>query len=46
MWIILFIVAVLFVLGSALILLRSANIPKVPDNVKAQPYDQDEEDDW
>jgi len=46
MWIVLFIVAVLFVLGSALILLRSAKTPKVPDNVKAQPYDQDEEDDW
>jgi hypothetical protein len=46
MWIILFIVALLFVLGSALILLRSANIPKVPDNVKPQPYDQDEKDDW
>lgn len=46
MWIIVFIVALLFVLGSALILLRSANIPKAPDNVKALPYDQDEEDDW
>ncbi|MDP1665427.1 MAG: hypothetical protein Q8L79_09915 [Methylobacter sp.] len=46
MWIILFIVALLFVLGGALILLRSANIPKVPDNVKPQPYEKDEEDDW
>ncbi len=46
MWIMLFIVALLFVLGSALILLRSAKIPKVPDNVKAQPYGKDEEDDW
>jgi len=46
MWIVLFIVALLFVLGSALILLRSAKIPKVPDDVKAQPYDQDEEDEW
>ena len=46
MWIIVFIVALLFVLGSALILLRSANIPKVPDNVKPQPYEKDEEDDW
>jgi multisubunit Na+/H+ antiporter MnhF subunit len=42
MWIILFIVAVLFVLGSALILLRSAKIPKIPDNVIAQPYEDDE----
>jgi len=46
MWIVLFIIALLFVLGGALILLRSAKIPKVPDNVKTQPYDQDEEDDW
>ncbi len=46
MWIVLFIIALLFVLGMALILLRSAKIPKVPDNVKAQPYDQDEEDKW
>ncbi|MGZ5028920.1 MAG: hypothetical protein ACXWFI_13480 [Methylobacter sp.] len=44
MWIVLFIIALLFVLGGALILLRSAKISKVPENVKAQPYDQDEED--
>jgi len=44
MWIIVFIVALLFVLGSALLLLRSAKIPKIPDHVKAQPY-QDEDDD-
>ncbi len=42
MWIVLFIVAVLFVLGSALILLRSAKMPKIPDNVKAQPYEEDD----
>jgi len=46
MWIVLFIVVVLFVLGSALILLRSAKIPKIPDNVKSQPYDDDNSDDW
>jgi hypothetical protein len=46
MWIVLFIVAVLFVLGSALILLRSAKIPKIPDNVKSQPYNDDNSDDW
>ena len=47
MWIVLFIVAVLFVLGSALILLRSAKMPKIPDNVKSQPYkDDDSSDDW
>lgn len=43
MWIILFVVIVLFVLGSALMLLRSAKIPKIPDNVKAQPYEDDDE---
>ncbi|MGR9013859.1 MAG: hypothetical protein ACU83U_09470 [Gammaproteobacteria bacterium] len=43
MWIVLFIVIVLFVLGSALMLLRSAKIPRIPDNVKAQPYEDDDE---
>jgi hypothetical protein len=43
---VLFILAVLFVLGSALILLRSAKIPKIPENVKSQPYDEDNSDDW
>ncbi len=43
MWIIVFIVAVLFVLGSALMLLRSAKIPRIPDNLKAQPYEDDDE---
>ncbi len=43
MWIVVFIVAVLFVLGSALILLRSAKMPRIPDNVKAQPYEEDDE---
>lgn len=46
MWIFLFIVALMFVLGSALILLRSAKIPKIPDHVKAQPYDNDQNSDW
>jgi len=46
MWMVLFIVAVLFVLGSALILLRSAKTPKIPDNVKPQPYKDDNSDDW
>ncbi|WP_174624890.1 hypothetical protein [Candidatus Methylobacter favarea] len=39
MWIVLFIIACMFVLGNALILLRTAKKPKIPDNVKAQPYD-------
>ena len=42
MWIILFIVAIMFVLGSALLLLRSAKLPKIPDTVKPQPYEDDD----
>ena len=42
MWIVLFVIALLFVLGGALILLRSAKMPKIPDNVKTQPYEDDE----
>jgi hypothetical protein len=43
MWIILFILALLFVLGSALLLLRSAKIPKIPDDVQPQPYQNDDD---
>jgi len=46
MWIVLFILALLFVLGGALVLLRSAKISKIPDNVKSQPYDEDDSDIW
>lgn len=46
MWIVLFVVAVLFVLGSALLLLRSAKMPKIPDNFKSSAYDKDDSDDW
>jgi hypothetical protein len=47
MWIVIFIIAMMFVLGNALILLRTAKKPKVPDNVKAQPYDDKENSsDW
>jgi len=42
MWIIIFIVAVLFVLGSALLLLRSAKMPKIPAQLKSKPYDDDD----
>ena len=42
MWIIVFIVAMLFVLGSGLMLLRSAKMPRIPDHVKAQPYEDDD----
>lgn len=45
MWIILFIVALLFVLGSALLLLRSATVPKIPGHVKSQPYQNEDEED-
>ncbi|MDD5215870.1 MAG: hypothetical protein PHQ03_10085 [Methylococcales bacterium] len=37
-----FIVIVLFVIGGLLILLRSANSHKLPPNVKAQPYDDED----
>lgn len=46
MWMILFIIALLFVLGGALILLRTARMPKIPENVKSQPYEEDREDEW
>jgi hypothetical protein len=46
MWIVLFIIALLFVLGGALILLRSAKIPKIPDKVKPQPYQNDDDSGW
>ena len=46
MWIVLFIIALLFVLGGALILLRSATMPRVPNNVKAQPYEEEDNDDF
>ena len=46
MWVLLFLAALAFVLGGALILLRSAKTPKIPDTVKAQPYEEDKSDDW
>jgi len=46
MWLVVFIVVFLFVLGSALILLRSAKMPKIPDNVKSQPYDDGDAGHW
>ena len=38
--------AVILIIGSALILLRTAKKPKVPDSVKAQPYQDDEGSGW
>ncbi len=46
MWILLFILALAFVLGSALILLRSSNLSKLPKDVKPQPYQKDEDSGW
>ncbi len=46
MWVLLLIIALLFVLGGALILLRSAKMPKIPDTVKSQPYDKEDSDQW
>ncbi len=38
-----FIIAILFVLGGLLMLLRSAKLPAIPDSVKAQPYEDDDD---
>ncbi len=46
MWILLFILAIVLVLGNALLLLRTAKIPKIPKDFKAQPYDDDQDDGW
>ena len=46
MWVVLFVLAFLFVLGGALILLRSAKTSKIPHNVKSRPYDEDDSDSW
>ena len=43
MWIFIFIIALLFVLGGGLLLLRTANSHKIPNNVKAQPYQDDDD---
>ncbi|MCX7085320.1 MAG: hypothetical protein NTY69_07235 [Methylococcales bacterium] len=44
MGLLIFIIAFLFVLGGALLLLRSAKAVKIPEGVKAQPYEDDIED--
>jgi hypothetical protein len=36
--------AMCLIIGSALVLLRTANIPKIPKDIKAQPYAEDEAD--
>ena len=46
MWIVLFILAFMFVLGNALLLLRTTKTPKIPDHLKAAPEDEDNTSDW
>ncbi len=43
MGIVVFIIVFLFVLGSWLILLRTANAHKLPKNIKPQPYDENDD---
>lgn len=31
------------VVGNAMVLLRTAKMPRIPDGVKPQPYDEDED---
>ena len=40
------ILAVVLIVGSALILLRNAKGSKVPDSVEPKPYEVDETDSW
>jgi len=40
------ILAIVLIIGSALILLRNAKSSKVPDTVKPKPYEEDETDHW
>ena len=42
-WIVLILV-VLVVLGNALMLLRTAQKPRIPEGVKSQPYEDNEDD--
>ncbi len=36
-------IAIILILGSALVLLRTARFPRVPPGVKPDPYDDDED---
>ena len=44
-FLIVFVIVLIVVVGNALLLLRTAKKPKIPDSVKAKPYD-DEEGGW
>jgi len=46
MWIVLIILAFMFVLGNALLLLRTAKTPKIPEHFKAVPDDENNTSDW
>ncbi|MCX7088509.1 MAG: hypothetical protein NTV00_10690 [Methylococcales bacterium] len=35
--------AMCLIIGSALVLLRTANIPKIPPHIKAKPYQDDQD---
>ncbi len=37
--------AMCLIIGSAMILLRTANLPRLPKGVKSQPYRDDEDED-
>ena len=44
MWLFFIIFAIIVVVGNAMILLHTAKKPKLPDNVKSQPYEDDDDD--
>ncbi len=44
MWVLFTIFVLGFIVGGILILLRTANVSKIPKNIKAQPYEDDDDD--
>jgi NADH:ubiquinone oxidoreductase subunit 3 (subunit A) len=44
MWIVWTFLAIILIIGNLLILLRTAKKPKVPDMVKPQPYEAENDD--
>ena len=45
MYIIIFL-ALIVIVGNALLLLRTANKPKIPDSVKPHPYEDEDDSGW
>ena len=45
MYIIIFL-ALIVIVGNLLILLRTAKKPKIPENVKPQPYEDEDDSGW